>query len=245
MFDLSPWVLVFIGVAGFLTAVVGGIAGIGTAIAMIPVMTFAVGVREAIPIVTVAVTFNNIGRVVANRHYIDYKVVLWFSIGAIPTAILGGIVFANAPADLLARGLAAFLITLVIYRHMPIGKGLKMTRVRLFGFVGFVQGFLSSVFGGAGPFGAHFFLSYGLYRKSFVGTVAFATSSINFAKAGTYGSFSLLDRDSLSLGVSVGIIMIIGAYFGGKLVNLLPDRLFVYIVEGVMLVAAAVLLVRG
>ena len=39
--------------------------------------------------------------------------------------------------------------------------------------------------------------------------------------------------------------MIVGAYFGGRLVNRMPDRVFVYIVEGVMLMAAAALLIRG
>lgn len=245
MFDLSPWVLVFIGVAGFVTAVIGGVAGIGTAIAMIPVMTFAVGVREAIPIVAIAVTLNSVGRIVANRHFIDYRVVLWFSIGAVPTSFIGGALFASAPAELLARGLAIFLIALVVYRHMPIGKSLQMRQVKKFGFVGLVQGFLSSIFGGAGPFGAHFFLSYGLYRQSFVGTVALATSSINLAKTSTYASYSLLDGDALALGLIVGVIMVVGAYFGGRLVNRMPDRVFVYIVEGVMLTAAGALLIRG
>ena len=115
----------------------------------------------------------------------------------------------------------------------------------MFGFVGLVQGFLSSIFGGAGPFGAHFFLAYGLYRRSFIGTVALATSSINIAKAGAYTSFSLLDRDAVAIGLIVGVIMIAGAYLGGKLVNRLPDRVFVYIVEGVMLAAAVALLIRA
>ena len=245
MFDLSPAVLIFVGAAAFVTAIMGGVAGIGTAIAMIPVMTFALGVRDAIPVVTVAVTLNNFGRVYANRHSINYKVVLWFSIGALPMSVLGGIAFANLPAELLARGLALFLIALVIYRHMPIGKGLKITNVRLFGFVGMVQGFLSSIFGGAGPFGAHFFLAYGLYRNSFVGTVALATTSINLAKGGTYAKFALIGRDALALGFVVGIIMVVGAYFGGKLVAHVPDKLFVIIVEGVMLTAAAALLIEG
>jgi uncharacterized membrane protein YfcA len=244
-FDLSLTLLVFIAIAAFVTAVIGGIAGIGTAIAMIPIMTFAVGVREAIPIVTIAVTLNNFGRVIATRHYINWHVVLWFSIGAVPTAVLGGAVFANAPADLLARGLGIFLIALVAYRHLPIGKGLIIRNARQFGFVGLIQGFLSSLFGGAGPFGAHFFLSYGLYRNAFVGTAAAATSSINFAKAGAYTSFSLLDGPGFWLGLSIGIIMIAGAYLGSKLVNRLPDKVFAYIIEGVMLAAAIALLARG
>jgi uncharacterized membrane protein YfcA len=245
MFDLSPAVLAIIAVGAFLTAIIGGIAGVGTAIAMIPVLTFAVGVRDAIPIVTIAIMLNNIGRLVATWSQIDWRVVRWFSLGAVPTSVLGGAVFANAPADLLARGLGVFLIALVAYRHVPIGKALQMREVRPFAYVGMVQGFLSSIFGGAGPFGAHFFLSYGLYRNAFVGTAAAATTSINVTRVGTYSGFSLVGRDTLALGLVIGLIMVVGAYVGSKLVRHLPDQAFVYIVEGVMLVAAAALLVRG
>ena len=245
LFDLTLTLLAVIAITAFAAAVMGGIAGLGTAIAMIPIMTFAVGVREAIPIVTIAVTMNNLGRVIATWSVIDWRVVVWFSLGAVPASILGGAVFANAPAELLARGLGVFLIALVAYRHLPIGKGLIMRNPKLFGLVGTAQGFLSSLFGGAGPFGAHFFLSYGLYRKAFVGTAAAATSSINFAKAGTYTGFSLLDANALALGLVIGVIMLVGAYIGGKLVHRVPDHVFVYIVEGVMLSAAVALLVRG
>jgi uncharacterized membrane protein YfcA len=243
--DISAWLLLVIGVAAFLTAVMGGIAGVGTAIAMIPVMTFAVGVREAIPIVTVAITLNNFGRIWANRQHLDYSVVVWFSLGAVPAAIVGGTVFANAPADLLARGLGVFLLTLVVYRHMPIGRGMSIVNVRLFSAVGAAQGFLSSIFGGAGPFGAHFFLAYGLYRNAFVGTTALATTSINFARAGTYAGFSLLDGPAVALGLGIGIIMVVGAYVGGRLVSYVPDKAFTYIVEAVMVVAGIALLIRG
>jgi hypothetical protein len=245
LLDLSPLMFAVIGVAAFVTAVMGGVAGIGTAIAMIPVMTLAIGVHAAIPVVTVAVTLNNFGRIWANRRFLDYPVSLWFSLGAVPASVLGGIVFANAPAELLARGLGVFLIALVVYRHLPIGQGLSMPNVRLFAPVGAVQGFLSSIFGGAGPFGAHFFLAYGLYRNAFVGTAALATTSINFARGGTYASFALLGTDALVLGVGIGIVMVVGAYIGGRLVSRVPDKLFVYIVEGVMLVAAVALLVEG
>jgi len=186
-----------------------------------------------------------LGRVWANREYIDYRVVFWFSIGAVPTSVLGGLVFANAPADLLATGLGIFLLALVTYRHLPVGKSRPMTRIKLFVIVGLIQGFLSSVFGGAGPFGAHFFLSYRLYRNAFVGTVALATTSINIGKGLTYSKFALLGSDALTLGVAIGAVMMIGAYFGGKLVHRVPDGVFVYIVEGVMVVAAIALLMRG
>jgi uncharacterized membrane protein YfcA len=245
MEDISLLLALAIAGLAFAAAVVGGIAGLGTAIAMIPVLTFAFGVREAIPIIAIAVTLNNLSRAWANRKHIDYRVALWFSIGAVPTSVLGGVAFATAPAGLIVRALGTFLLLLVVYRHLPIGKGMERHNVRLFGFVGLVQGFLSSVFGGAGPFGAHFFLAYGLYRNAFVGTVALATTSINIVKSSTYAAFALIDGESLAIALGIGGIMVVGAYIGGMLVSHVPDRVFVYIVEAIMIVSGLVLLVRG
>jgi uncharacterized membrane protein YfcA len=235
---------VVIGLAALAASIMGGIAGIGTAIAMIPVLTFAFGIREAIPIITVAMLLNNGSRWWANRAYIDYRVVGFFVLGAVPTSVLGGAVFANAPADLLARGLGIFLLALVVYHHLPIGGELQMT-ARGFVLVGLVQGFLSSIFGGAGPFGAHFFMAYGLYRNAFIGTVAVATTAINITKGTVYGGYALIELRGIGIALAIGLIMVVGAAIGGRLVRHVPDRAFAYIVEAVMVTAGLTLLLRG
>ncbi|MEX2431295.1 MAG: sulfite exporter TauE/SafE family protein, partial [Dehalococcoidia bacterium] len=181
---MDPVLIVGVGAAALVTSVLGGIAGIGTAIAMIPVLAFAFGVREAIPIITVAMLFNNTSRWWANRRDTDYRAAAWFSLGAVPMAVLGATVFANAPAELLARALGVFLLALVAYRHVPLGRGWRMSKVQGFVGVGGVQGFLSALFGGAGPFGSHFFMSYGLLRNSFICTFDLGTLMMQVAKAG-------------------------------------------------------------
>lgn len=244
IFELSYLTAVVIAVAAFAAALMGGVAGIGTAIVMIPLLTFAVGIREAIPIITVAMLFNNASRWIANRHYVNYKVVFWFWLGAIPGSVLGATAFANLPANLLADGLGIFLLALVVFRHLPFGSGQGM-RLRLFTIVGAIQGLLSSLFGGAGPFGAHFFLSYGLLRNAFIGTGAAAGSAIIVAASATYTSFSLLDENAIAIAVMVGSIMVVGAYIGGMIVKHVPDRAFAYIVETIMVVAGVTLIFGG
>ena len=117
--------------------------------------------------------------------------------------------------------------------------------VRAFVPVGFIQGFLSALFGGAGPFGAVFFLVYGLTRNAFVGTMALAMTSINIVKMTVYGTYTLLDGTGLVIAGALGLIMLVGAYIGGALVHRLSDRVFVYLVEAVIAAAAVALLVRG
>ena len=241
---MDPLVFVALGVIAFLSAVIGGLAGLGSAIIMIPALTFAVGIREAVPIATVAVMMQTWSRIWVNRHLIDRSVVKWFFIGAFPMSIVGATAFANLPADLLQRGFAVFLLLIVAYRHSPIaGRGMPMNP-RAFAGVGAGQGFLSALFGGAGPFGASFFLAYGLRRGAFVGTMASGMTIINVVKIGIYGSFALLDTSSLILAFSLGLIMVVGAYVGGMITNRVSDKAFVYIVEIVIVGAAISLLVR-
>ncbi|MCY4584013.1 MAG: hypothetical protein OXE50_14645 [Chloroflexi bacterium] len=79
---------------------------------------------------------------------------------------------------------------------------------RAFTGVGAGQGFLSALFGGAGPFGASFFLAYGLRRGAFVGTTASGMTIINVVKIGICGTFDLLDSQALILALSLGLVMV-------------------------------------
>jgi uncharacterized membrane protein YfcA len=242
--DLSLWLALAVAVTAFVAATLGGIAGMGTAIITLPVLIFAFGVREAVPIVSVAMLFNMTSRAVANREFVDYRVTLWFAAGAIPGAALGAVVFASMPADLLARGLGGFLLLLVAWRHLPGGNTTSMP-LPAFIPVGVGQGFLSAIFGGAGPFGAHFYLSYGLMRNAFVGTVAVGTLLIAVTKTAVYGGYSLIDGELLLVAVALGAIMAVGAYAGARIVRHVSDQAFTWLIEGVMISSGVVLAVRG
>ena len=244
MLDLSTSELIVVVATALFAGTLGGITGMSTSIIALPVFAIVFGVRETVPMITIAMLFNLASRVVANRHDIDNRVVLWYCTGAVPLAALGGVVFANAPADILARGLAVFLLALVAWRHLPVAN-LKQMPLRGFVGVGAAQGFFSAIFGGAGPFGAHFFLSYGLVRNSFVGTVAAATILVNLTKMGVYGGYSLLNNDLLLAAIAVGLVMAVGGYAGAQIVRGVSDRAFKYMVEVVMVFASVILLISG
>ncbi len=244
MFDLSTTDMLIVVATALVAGTLGGITGMSTSIIALPVFAITFGVREAVPIVTVAMLFNLASRAAANRADINYRVVLWYCIGAVPAAGLGGVVFANTAAGLLARGLGVFLLVLVVWRHLPVANVREMP-LRGFVGVGLAQGFLSAIFGGAGPFGAHFFLSYGLVRNAFVGTVAVATILVNLTKTGVYGGYSLLSRELLMAAAAVGVVMGVGAYIGAQIVRKVSDNAITVIVEGVMVVSSITLLIQG
>jgi uncharacterized membrane protein YfcA len=93
---------------------------------------WAVGVREAVPILTVVQLVGNGARVAFNRRELVWPVVGWFALGAVPLAVIGGVQFATAPAPFLQRVLGGFLLLLVAYRHTPAGSRLaRAVRVRV------------------------------------------------------------------------------------------------------------------
>lgn len=238
--------LVIAGVSGaaLLASTIAAVAGFGGAVIMLPVLIWGFGLREAVPILTVAQLIGNLSRVLLNRGELKLPVIKWFSVGAIPAAILGGIVFATAPAPALTRVLGLFLLLIVVYRHTRWGKRL---RISLRGFLplGAVSAFLSAIMGSVGPFMAPFFLAYGLVKGAYIGTEALATVVMHVVKLGVYGRYALLSVRIVLIGVAIGAVMFVGSWLGKRLLSRLPERFFPYIIEGVLVVAGVQFLVFG
>ena len=106
------------GGAAFLASLLGSVAGSGGTSVLLPVMVLFFGVREAIPILTIANLVSNLSRVAFNRREIVLPVVGWFSLGAIPLALTGAVLFTLTPPGLLTRGLGVFLLGTVAWRRL-------------------------------------------------------------------------------------------------------------------------------
>jgi hypothetical protein len=235
---------VVVGVAALVASTVAAVAGFGGAAIMLPILVWAFGVRDAVPILTVSQLLGNLSRVWFNKGELSVPVVKWFALGAVPAATVGGIVFATAPATALTRLLGAFLLVTVAYRHTPWGK---RAHIRLRGFLplGATSGAVSATLGTVGPFMAPFFLAYGLARGAYIGTEALATSVMHVTKLGVYGGYALLGTRTLLAGVAIGAVMFMGSYLGKRVLNRLPERLFPFLIEVVLIAAGLLFMVRG
>ncbi len=227
-------------VAGSLAAV----TGFWGAAILTPILVAAFGVQAAVPLLTVAQLLGNGSRAWFNRRELDLGVVGWFALGAVPLAAVGGIVFATAPAPFLRRLLGAFLILTVIYRHTRLGRD---QRVPLRGFAGLgaIFGFLSALLGSVGPLQAPFFLAYGLVKGAYIGTEALATVTMHVVKIGVYSGYSLLTPETFALGLGIGAVLIGGSWFGKRILDRVPERVFPVIVEGVIVLAGLQFIVLG
>lgn len=233
-----------VALAALVAGTVAAVAGFGGAAIMTPILVWAFGVRDAIPLLTVAQLVGNASRVWFNRRALDLPVVGWFALGAVPLAMVGGVVFATAPAPFLRRLLGAFLLATVAYRHTSHGR---QTRIGLRGFAGLgaVFGFLSALLGSVGPMMAPFFLAFGLVKGAYIGTEALATVTMHVVKVGVYSGYALINLETLALGLSIGAVLIVGSYAGKKILDRVPTTVFPVIIEGILIIAGAQFLVLG
>lgn len=231
-------------IAGALFAsTLAGVTGFGGAAVLLPILVATFGVRDAVPILTVAQLIGNGSRVWFNRRELNWKVVGWFALGGIPMALLGGYAFAAAPVTLLTRLLGAFLLGVVILRHVR-PRVMKPFPTVAFAGIGAVSSFLSALLGSVGPLMAPFFLAYGLVKGAYIGTEALSTVVMHVTKLIAYGGTSVLTQSDALVGLALGPAMVLGSFLGKRILDFLPKEAFIVLIEAVLVIAGVVFLVR-
>jgi hypothetical protein len=231
-------------VAALAASTLAAVAGFGGAAILLPVLVALFGPRDAIPILTIAQLVGNGSRVVINRDAVDRRIVGWFALGGIPAALVGGFLFAAAPLDALTRLIGAFLLASVAWRHIrPRPSGALGPRT--FAVIGAFFAFASALVGSIGPLMAPFFLAAGLVKTAYIGTEAAATVVMHVAKLVAYGTAALLTAATVGIGLVMAPAMIVGSLIGKRIVDRLPERVFVAIIEVVLVLAGLAFLIGG
>ena len=238
---LLRWLI--LALVALVASTLAGITGFGGAAVLLPALVAFFGIREAVPILTVAQLIGNGSRVWFHRMALNWRVVGWFALGAVPLALLGGYLFAKAPLAALTRLLGAFLLLVVLWRH--IRPKAKPFPVEAFAGIGAGASFLSALLGSVGPIMAPFFLAYGLVKSAYIGTEALSTVVMRIATLVAYHQAAILTWDAASIGLLLGPVMILGSFLGKKIVDRLPERVFVLIIEAVLIVAGLLFLIYG
>jgi uncharacterized membrane protein YfcA len=238
---LSSAPILLLAVAAFGSATVAGVTGFGGAAILLPVLVAIFGVRDAVPILTIAQLIGNGSRVWFNRREVVLPVVGWFSLGAVPLALLGGLLFAQAPLPILTRLVGLFLLLIVVWRHLRRGPP-KRPSLRSFSLIGAIFSFFSALIGSVGPIMAPFFLAYGLTRAAYISTEALATVVMHITKLVAYGGAAVLSQSAILIGLALGPLMLAGSYTGKRILERLPEKAFIWLIEGVLVISGLIFL---
>ena len=82
-------------------------------------------------------------------------------------------------------------------------------------------------------------------KGSLIGTEALATVVMHITKLVVYRRVSVLSSDSMAIGLGLGCVMILGSYLGKKILDRLPERVFILVIETTLLVAGIGFSIHG
>ena len=226
--DLVGWAVLLGG--AILGSVVGGVAGFGAGIVLLPLLVWAMGVRAAGPVLTVTMLIGNLSRIWWSRGEVHGGVASRFLAGAMPATMIGVIVYAGAPGDALRGIMGAFLIASVPLRRWLLTRNVTV-RLRHFPVVGAFVGTLSGIVVTTGPVASPFFLAYGLRRGAFIGTESVCALGMHVARGLAFAGFTLITWETVAVGITLGAVMFVGSWLGRGLLDRMSDRTFLTVLE--------------
>lgn len=228
--------LIVLFLISYIAATISGAAGFGGALVLLPVLTGIVGVKAAVPILTIGQIFGNASRVWFGRHELKWKPIIFFLLSAVPLTVLGSYLFTGIDSKKIKIGIGIFLILLVVYRRANINKIKLGDKGMVVG--GGITGFLSGLAGSAGPLGAAFFLGLNLTATAYIASEAFTALVMHLTKTIVYNKYTLIGREELYYGIFIGFAMILGSWTGKKAIERLKRENFLLLVEILFIVSA-------
>lgn len=237
-FDL----LLYAAAVLFLAYLVRGIAGFGSGLIAVPLLTLVAPVPLVVPLVVSLDYIGSASQGLKNRDHIAWKEQLALIPFMLVGIVAGLFVLQAIPTSILARGLGGFIVLYAIYQLLPVPA---LQRSRLFAAVcGCLGGMVGTLFGTGGPF-------YVMYLKlrEVDKSVFRATFASNFLIDGairlvSYAFVGLLRWQVLLYLLAALPIVGLGLYLGGRLHTNFSQSAFVRLLSVLLLGSGIALLLK-
>ncbi|MCK1619852.1 sulfite exporter TauE/SafE family protein [Bradyrhizobium sp. 159] len=231
----------FVLSVGLIAGTISGIVGTGSSIMLMPVLVYAYGPKEAVPIMAVASVMANFSRILAWWREVDWRACAAYSVTGIPAAALGARTLLALPAHAVDLTIGIFLIAMVPVRHWLARHDLKANLWHL-AIGGAVIGYLTGIVVSTGPLSVPLFLFYGLSKGAFLATEAASSLGLYFAKSVTFERFGALTGEVFVKGLIAGASLMSGAFVAKRFVLHLKPEMFRLLMDGIMLAAGLTML---
>jgi len=215
--------------AGLLTTV----AGMGGGVMLLLGLSMFMDPLTALMITGPGLLLGNLHRLWLYREHVQRPIAKRFVAGAVPGALIGGMLATAAPEVLLRVAMIA-LAGLAVARVVFDWTWRPPAPAMVPG--GATAGFATATVGGGGLVAGPLLLSTGLTGRPYVATAAVGAASIHISRLAGYGAGGALEVEPLLLGLVAAACISAGNLLGDKARSLIPDvavpRLEVGVVVG-------------
>jgi uncharacterized protein len=233
---------VYSGLVLLLAYGVRGMAGFGSGLIAVPLLTLAWPVTIVVPLVVALDYLGSAGQGMKNAN-----AVLWREqLVLIPFMAIGvGVglwVLRAMSTAVLAKVLGAFVIIYAIYQMLPLPE-LRGSRVAAT-YCGFLGGLVGTLFGTGGPFYVIYLNLRRLERAAFRATFAMNFLIDGGLRLAAFAAAGLFGRQTL--GYLLAAIPVVGAglYIGGRIQTGFSQRAFLIVIRLLLLASGMVLLLK-
>jgi uncharacterized membrane protein YfcA len=226
----------FVLTVGLAAGTISGIVGTGSSIMLMPVLVYAYGPKEAVPIMAIAAVMANASRILAWRREVDWRACAAYSLTGVPAAALGARTLLALPSRTVDVAIGLFLIAMVPVRHWLARRQLKANLWHL-AIGGAIIGYLTGIVVSTGPLSVPLFLFYGLSKGAFLATEAAASLGLYAAKSVTFERFGALTGDVFVKGLIAGSSLMFGAFIAKRFVMHLKSETFRHLMDAIMVAA--------
>ncbi|MBO0346589.1 sulfite exporter TauE/SafE family protein [Roseibium limicola] len=239
--QLSLAVTLIMIVVSFVTSALTAAVGLGGGLALIAVMANLMPAAALVPVHGVVQLGSNAGRALVQVRHVDWSIVLWFAIGAVFGAAVGGAIAVNLPDAWLRLGIGCFVLWVVWGKPLKLGQFAKQAM----GFAGFLGTLMSMFFGAAGPIGASVLSTLGLTRHQFVANQAATALIMHVFKVIAFGVLGFAFAPWAGLIILMIISGFAGTLVGSQLLGRMKESTFRVGFKIVMTLLALNLLWQG
>ncbi|MBB6245061.1 sulfite exporter TauE/SafE family protein [Rhodanobacter sp. A1T4] len=224
----------FVLVVALVAGCLSGVIGTGSSIMLLPVLVFAYGPKEAVPIMAVAAVMSNVSRVALWWRDMNWRAFLAYALPGAPAAALGARTLLALPAHVIEGALGVFFLAMVPARYQlaRMDVRIRLWQLAVAGaFIGFLTGLVLST----GPLSVPAFTAYGLLKGPFLATEAASSLALYSSKVFAFRELGALPESVVLKGLIVGSSLMVGAIAGKAIVLRMSPSHFHLILDGVMI----------
>ena len=231
--DLSVPQLALIAAVAVLTSIIGGLAGYGTGALMPLVLVPIVGPEPVVPIVALSALLTNTSRAAAFRASIDWWRAAVILVAATPTCVLGawGFTTLNGREIMILIGL--MMLASVPLRRLALHHGFTL-KDRPLAAASALWGVIVGGTTGAGIILLSMLLAAGLQGAAVIATDAAISVVVGIVKVAVFGVAGVVGAREVAIALLIGLAAFPGAFVAKRLVDRLPLRAHIAILDAVV-----------